>query len=128
VVPVEERDGAAGPEHARSFPERREGVANVAQEHARHGGVEARRGEVELVHLADEELDAIADALGGSQSLGGGEELRALIDPPHGANEPVACCQRGALAEATGARESLVLVVGEPRIGKRLADVFSSEA
>jgi hypothetical protein len=80
-----------GADHARGLAEHRERIANVADQGMGHGDVEARGREVELVRVADDELDAVADALVGGQPLGGGDELRTLVDPGHCTGESVSC-------------------------------------
>jgi hypothetical protein len=59
-----------------------------------YGDVEARSREVELVCVADDELDAIADAIVGCEPLRGGDELRALIDSRDDAGKSVSRGER----------------------------------
>ena len=66
--------------------------------------VEARGREVELVRVADDEPDPVADAVVRGEPPGGRDELRALVDPRDRAGEAVACRDRarddaGAAAE-----------------------------
>ena len=62
----------------------------MAEQRVGHDGVEGPGREVERVHVADDELDAVADAVVGGEPLAGGDELRTLVDPGDRSAEPVA--------------------------------------
>ena len=97
VVAVEDGHRPARADHARGLREHRERVADVADQGVGHDGVEARGRQVERVRVADDELDAVADAVVGGEPLGGGDEVRALVDPVTVPAKP----SRAAIARAT---------------------------
>ena len=84
----------------------------MADQGVGHDGVEARGRHVERVRVADDERDTLADAVLGGEPPRGRDEVRALVDPGHGAGEPVARRDRAVTTPVPQPRSSTAAVRG----------------
>jgi hypothetical protein len=87
VVTVQRGKDATGAKHSRGLLEDTKRVSDVTDRGMRDDGVHGCVRDIEGVHVADAELDALANAFIGRKPAGNFDEQRTLLDADHAARE-----------------------------------------